>query len=168
MTNLLLISGSTRDASTNTAALRAIRDARPDAVLYDGLVGLPAFIPGADPPPPVQELSAAIRAADAVLLCTPEYAGTLPGSLKNLLDWTVGGGDLYEKPTGWITVAAENRGHGAEATLRTVLGYVGAALVDLPRIPVSRDAVTAGEITDPTLRAALADAAALLLHSARA
>ena len=43
---LLLIPGSTRDASTNTAALRAIRDARPDATLYDGLAGLPAFVPG--------------------------------------------------------------------------------------------------------------------------
>lgn len=132
---LLLISGSTRDASTSTAALRAIRAGRGDAVLYAGLVGLPAFVPGADPPPPVQELSAAIRAADAVLFCTPEYAGTLPGSLKNLLDWTVGDGDLNDKPAGWITVAAEGRGHGAEATLRTVLGYVGATIVDLPASP---------------------------------
>lgn len=160
---LLLISGSTRDASTNTAALRAIQDARPDAVRYDGLAGLPAFVPGADPPPPVQALSAAIRAAGAVLFCTPEYAGTLPGSLKNLLDWTVGDGELYEKPAGWITVAAENRGRGAEATLRTVLGYVGAAIVELPRIPVPREAVDGGEVTDPALRTALAEAAGTLL-----
>ena len=158
---LLLVSGSTRDASTNTAALRAIRAGRPDAVLYDGLAGLPAFVPGADPPP-VQALSAAVRAADAVLFCTPEYAGTLPGSLKNLLDWTVGDGDLYGKPAGWITVAAEGRGRGAEATLRLVLGYVGATIVELPRIPVPREAVAAGDITDPTLRAALIEAAAPL------
>ncbi len=160
---LLLISGSTRDQSTTTAALRAIRAGRGDAVLYDGLVDLPAFVPGEDPPPPVQALSAAIRAADAVLFCTPEYAGTLPGSLKNLLDWTVGDGDLDGKPAGWITVAGSGRGHGAEATLRTVLGYVGAAVVDLPRIPVPRDAITDGEITDPALRSTLTDAAALLL-----
>lgn len=159
---LLLISGSTRDASTNTAALRAIRAGRPDAVLYDGLAGLPAFVPGVDPPPPVQALSAAVRAAAAVLFCTPEYAGTLPGSLKNLLDWTVGDGDLYEKPAGWITVAAEGRGRGAEATLRLVLGYVGATIVELPRIPVPRESVDAGEITDPTLRTALTEASRLL------
>ncbi len=160
---LLLIPGSTRDQSTTTAALRAIRAGRDDAVLYEGLVGLPAFVPGADPPPPVQELSAAIRAADAVLFCTPEYAGTLPGSLKNLLDWTVGDGDLYGKPAGWITVAAEGRGHGAEATLRTVLGYVGARIVELSRVPVPRDAITDGRIADPTLRTTLADTAARLL-----
>jgi hypothetical protein len=47
MSRLLLVSGSTRGASGNTAALRAIRDARPDAVLYDGLAGLPAFVPDA-------------------------------------------------------------------------------------------------------------------------
>jgi chromate reductase len=163
---LLLISGSTRDASTNTAALRAIRAGRPDAVLYEGLAGLPAFVPGADPPPPVRALSAAIRAAGAVLFCTPEYAGTLPGSLKNLLDWTVGDGDLYGKPAGWITIAADGRGHGAEATLRTVLGYVGAAIVELPRIPVPRESVDAGEITDPTLRAALTEAASRLVTAA--
>jgi chromate reductase, NAD(P)H dehydrogenase (quinone) len=160
---LLLIPGSTRDQSTTTAALRAIRAGRGDAVLYEGLTGLPAFVPGEGPPPPVRELSAAIRAADAVLFCTPEYAGTLPGSLKNLLDWTVGDGDLYGRPAGWITVAAEGRGRGAEATLRTVLGYVGATIVELPRIPVPREAITDGEITDPGLLASLTEAAALLL-----
>jgi chromate reductase, NAD(P)H dehydrogenase (quinone) len=164
---LLLISGSTRDASTNTAALRAIADSRPDAVVYGGLAGLPAFVPGADPPPAVQELSAAVRAADAVLFCTPEYAGTLPGSLKNLLDWTVGDGELYGKPAGWITVAAEGRGGGAEGTLRTVLGYVGATITELPRIPVPRESVTDGELTDPALRTALAEAAAVLTAAAR-
>ena len=51
--------------------------------------------------------------ADAVLFCTPEYAGTLPGSLKNLLDWTVGGGELYGKPVAWINVANPGRGDGA-------------------------------------------------------
>jgi NAD(P)H-dependent FMN reductase len=159
---LLLISGSTRDASGNTAALRAILAERPDAVLYDGLVGLPAFVPGSDPPATVQALSAAIRSADAVLFCTPEYAGTLPGSLKNLLDWTVGDGDLYEKTAGWITIAPEGRGSGAEATLRLVLGYVGATIVDLPRIPIPRESIVDGQLTDLTLRTRLLEAAAVL------
>ena len=61
-----------------------------------------------------------------MLFCTPEYAGTLPGSLKNLLDWTVGGGQFYGKPVAWLNVAAPNRGLGAQETLASVLGYVGA------------------------------------------
>jgi len=67
----------------------------------------------------------AIASADAVLFCTPEYAGTLPGSLKNLLDWTVGGTELTDKPVAWVKVAADQRrGEGAHSTLATALGYV--------------------------------------------
>jgi NAD(P)H-dependent FMN reductase len=145
---ILLISGSTRAASTNTAALRAMHEHAPEGVepvWYDGLAALPAFSPDdADAPPPVvAELRAAIDGADAVLFCTPEYAGSLPGSLKNLLDWTVKGGELYGKPVAYVSVAAEPRGAGAEATLRTVLGYVGAAILDgaCVRVYIAHDAV---------------------------
>ena len=147
-TRILLISGSTRAASTNTAALRTMNEHAPDGVKpiwYDGLAELPAFSPDdADAPPVVvAELRAAIDAADAVLFCTPEYAGSLPGSLKNLLDWTVKGGELYGKPVAYVSVAAEPRGAGAEATLRTVLGYVGATILDdaCVRVYIAHDAV---------------------------
>ena len=132
---LLLISGSTRGNSTNGAALENVRRTAPagsSAHLYQGLSALPAFNPDDDhgsPPAVVQELRAAIGAADAVVISTPEYAGTLPGSLKNLLDWTVGGTELTDKPVAWINVAGAGRGRGAVATLETVLGYVGASLV---------------------------------------
>jgi chromate reductase len=78
-----------------------------------------------------------------VLFCSPEYAGTLPGSLKNLLDWTVGGGEFDRKPAAWINVAAPGRGKGAEDSLMAVLGYVGADIVEAAcrRIPVDRDAI---------------------------
>jgi chromate reductase len=162
---ILLISGSTRGGSGNTAALRTARELVPDGVtaeLYDGLAALPAFNPDLDrdpPPPAVGELRARIAAADAVLFCTPEYAGTLPGSLKNLLDWTVGGGEMYGKPVGWINVAAEGRGTGAEEHLAIVLGYVSAVAVEAAcvRLPVPRDAVGAdGIIADLGIRAGLA------------
>ena len=99
------------------------------AALYEGLSELPAFNPddeldGDVVHPAVASMREAFAAADAVLLCTPEYAGTLPGSLKNLLDWTVGNGDLYEKPVAWLNVAPPGRGDGAQATLATVLRYV--------------------------------------------
>ncbi len=168
---VLLVSGSTRPASTNTAALRTVAAFPPDgvrAVLYQGLLDLPAFVPDTDPaaaPPAVAELRAALSAADAVLFCTPEYAGTLPGSLKNLLDWTVGTGELNELPAAWVTVAPPGRGEGALATLRTVLGYVDADVVEdaCVRAHVARDAVGAdGLVTDPDARAALAASLASL------
>ena len=168
---ILLISGSTRDGSTNTAALRAVAETAPDwvtAELYGGLSALPAFNPdhdGADLPPAAAGLRQEIAAADAVMFCTPEYAGTLPGSFKNLLDWTVGGGELDGKPVAWLNVANQGRGGGAQATLETVLGYVGARVVEQAcrRLPVARDWISAGGvIADPGFRAEVADAVAAL------
>ena len=168
---VLLISGSTRDGSGNTAALRTIRAMAPNGVsaaLYEGLAGLPAFNPDDDGeavPGPVAELREQIAGADAVVFCTPEYAGTLPGSFKNLLDWTVGGGQLYGKPVAWVNVAAEGRGEGAQATLTMVLGYVGAEPVEAAcrRLPVARGWVGPdATVSDPGFRAAMTDVAAAL------
>jgi NAD(P)H-dependent FMN reductase len=145
----LLVSGSTRSGSTNTAALRAMlapADDRVTTVLYTGLAALPAFNPDDDHgplPPAVVALREQIAEAAGVLFCTPEYAGALPGSFKNLLDWTVGGGEMDGKPVAWINVAAEGRGVNAQASLATVLGYLGAAVVESAcrRVFVPRDAV---------------------------
>jgi len=118
----------------------------------------------------VAELRERIAAADALLFCTPEYAGTLPGSLKNLLDWTVGGGEIYGKPVGWINVAVGGRGTGAEEHLAIVLRYVGAVAVEpaCVRVPVPRDAVGSdGIIADPAIRAAFGAALAALAERAR-
>jgi chromate reductase, NAD(P)H dehydrogenase (quinone) len=146
---ILLVSGSTRSGSTNTAALAtaaAIAPSRVAAVPYDGLADLPAFNPDHDGdrlPEAVAGLRRQVAESDAVLFCTPEYAGSLPGSLKNLLDWTVGGGELYRKPAAWINVAAPGRGKGAEDSLAAVLGYVDADIIDgaCRRIPVDRAAI---------------------------
>ncbi len=97
--HLLLVSGSTRAASTNTATLRtaaSLSVAGVTTTLYDGLTLLPAFNPDDEDPLPaaVVDLRAAGRRADAVIFCTPEYAGALPGSFQNVLDWTVGGSEI--------------------------------------------------------------------------
>ena len=82
------------------------------STLYEGMADLPAFNPDLDGDPPpltVVDLRQAIREADALLFSTPEYAGGLPGSFKNLLDWTVGDArpdSIYKKPVGWLNVAA--------------------------------------------------------------
>ena len=156
---VLLVSGSLRTASTNTALLRTVQIVAPEAiktVLYTGLDGLPHFDPDRDRVPlhpSVVDLRATIRASDAILFCTPEYAGALPGSFKNLLDWTVGDarpGSIYEKPVGWVNVAARGAPY-AHDSLRRVLGYVGAEIVEpaCVEVPVTSAMVgEAGLITD--------------------
>jgi len=174
---LLLVSGSTRAGSTNTAALRAARDAAPGGVLatlYDGLSDLPAFNPDDEEhglvDPAVASLRRQFAAADGVLFCTPEYAGTLPGSLKNLLDWTVGHGDLVDKPVAWVNAAGPGRGEAAQATLRTVLEYVSAVIVEdaCAKLTVPRDAVGPdGEVGDAALRVRLGEIAGSLAEAIR-
>ena len=111
---VLLISGSTRPGSTNTAALRTAAELEIPGVvatLWERLRDIPAFVPEdpAEAPAAVTELQRLLTEADAVLFCTPEYAGTLPGSLKNAIDWLVGSGELYRKPVAWVTVAHPGR-----------------------------------------------------------
>lgn len=173
---LLLISGSLRAGSTNTGVLRTVQAAVPDgitAVLYEGLGALPHFNPdddaeGASVHPAVAELRHQIGDADALVLSTPEYAGALPGSLKNLLDWTVGGGEIYGKPVAWLNVsgaAAPTGGEDAHDSLRKVLGYAGAEIVEAAclRVAVPRGAIGAdGLVEDPALRKDLGGAVARL------
>ncbi len=171
---ILLLSGSLRAGSSNEAMLRTAQAAAPEqvrTVAYEGLAALPHFNPDDDtdqPPAPVAELRAAISEAAAVLICTPEYAGNLPGSFKNLLDWTVGGTEICDKPVAWLNVAAPGRGHGAEAALRGVLGYTGAVIVEpaCAKIPVGPQMVGPdGLVTDPGVRDQLGKVLALLAET---
>jgi chromate reductase, NAD(P)H dehydrogenase (quinone) len=165
MTRLLLVSGSTRKGSTNEAALktlRALAAARGvEATLFAEMTRLPHFNPDDDGDclaPVVEELRWAIGDADAVVFSTPEYAGALPGSFKNLLDWTVGGAEMYRKPVAWINVAPEGRGDTAQASLATVLGYLGTDVVQPAclRVPLAHDAVDPrGLIADEGIRVRL-------------
>lgn len=173
---LLLICGSLRSRSSNAAVLKTVRVLAPAdtrAVVCEGLSCLPPFNPdddeeGAALPAVVADLRGRIQAADALLLCTPEYAGGLPGSFKNLLDWTVGGGELYGKPVAWInasSTASPTGGADAHASLRKVLEYTGAQIVEAAcvRVPVSRQAVGAdGLIHEPALRRELGQVVATL------
>jgi NAD(P)H-dependent FMN reductase len=161
---LLLVSGSTRQSSTNNAALATVRELAPEgssAILYEGLSTLPHFNPDDDRDPipaAVASLREQIRQADAVVFSTPEYAGTLPGSFTNLLDWTVGSDVVSGKPVAWITVAARGRGRGAIATLASVRGYLDAQVLDRACIdlPIARDMIQAGLVSPRPERVALA------------
>jgi len=164
---ILLVSGSTRNGSTNFAALRAALDATGadvTAVLFEGLADLPAFNPDDDYeplPPAVAALREQIASADGILFSVPEYMGALPGSFKNLLDWTVGGPEMDGKRVAWLNVAGKGRGLKAQESLRSVLGYLGAAVIEPTgrRVFVRRSAVGPdGTVHDEPVRAAIADA----------
>jgi len=167
---ILLVSGSLRAGSTNTAVLqtaRALALGGATTVLYGGMDRLPHFNPDDDREgepldAAVADLRAQILAADALLFCTPEYAGALPGAL-NLLEWTVGNAGTYGKPVAWINASGPGAPTGAadaHDSLRKVMGYVGADVVEAAcvRIPVARAAVGAdGTIGDAAIREQIAD-----------
>jgi NAD(P)H-dependent FMN reductase len=178
---LLLISGSLRGGSTNSATLRTAAALAPpgvEAEIYDGMGRLPHFNPDDDPADgvgldaEVAALRAALGAADALLLSTPEYAGALPGSFKNLLDWTVGGGQMDAMPTAWINVAgaaAPSGGANAHGSLRKVLGFTGAQIVEdaCLRLPLARGDVGGdGQIAPEEARAEIVGALSRLAAAA--
>jgi len=173
---ILLISGSLRSGSTNTALLETARAVAPEgltAVLYQGLDALPHFNPdddveGAPLHSAVARLRTRIGASEAVLFSTSEYAGALPGSFKNLLDWTVGGGETYGKPVAWVNASGPASPTGAadaHDSLRKVLGYTGADIVEAAcvHIPVARgDVGPDGLIVDQAIRLQIAGVLATL------
>ena len=127
------------------------------------MTDLPHFNPDddADPlPPAVADLRRQIAAADAVLFCTPEYAGALPGSFKNLLDWTVGGPEMYGKPVAWVNASASpTRAAKAHESLETVLRTIHADVVPkaCAHVAVARDRVADGLVADPGVRGGIAE-----------
>jgi chromate reductase len=146
--HLLLIPGSLRAKSTTTAVLRTVHATAhggASVTFYEGLATLPHFNPDDDAtgrlPGPADGLRRAIRGADAILFCVPEYAGGLPGSFKNLLDWTIGDdqlGSIYEKPVSWINASPRGAANAHES-LRKILAYAHAAIIEsaCANIPVA-------------------------------
>jgi chromate reductase len=168
---LLLLCGSLRSGSTNEAVLRTAQLVAPPGVVasfFESVALLPHFNPDDDHDPlpaSVADLRAAIDDAEALLICTPEYAGDLPGSFKNLLDWTVGGAETDGKPVAWINASTWPGGAGeTHAALRRVLTYTGCTIIDeaCVDLPVLRADVHGGVVIDPELRARIASAVATL------
>jgi len=134
---LFAISGSLRERSFNTALLRAAMDLLPEGIainLYEGMAELPHFNPDLDVEPvpaTVRDLRARIAAADGVLVCSPEYAHGVPGSLKNALDWIVSSGEFTDKPVLLINASPSFMGGSiAQANLTEILRVMGAKLPD--------------------------------------
>ena len=133
MLHFLAISGSLRAASSNTVWLKVAAQLAPDNIhitLYEGLGDLPHFNPDLDndtPPPAVVDFRQRLRAADALLISSPEYAHGVPGVLKNALDWVVSSGEFTNKPTALICAS---RATYARASLMETLGVMMAKLSD--------------------------------------
>jgi NAD(P)H-dependent FMN reductase len=174
---VLMLCGSLRATSTNAAALRTAVAVAPPGTelhLYDGVRDLPAFDTDDDHAPlpaAVQALRDAVLSADALLVSTPEYAGALPGAFKNALDWLIGEdrpGGLHGKPVGWLNPSGTGA-PDAYASLRKVLGYAGAVVVEgaCVRVPTSGPMVgDHGLVADPEIRAAIAAALDALVAAA--
>jgi chromate reductase, NAD(P)H dehydrogenase (quinone) len=137
---VLGISGSLRRDSLNTALLRAAAERLPAGVklmMFDRLGEIPPFnedLETEPAPEAVWELREAIRSADAVLIATPEYNHSLPGQLKNALDWAsrpAGQSALTSKPVAVIGASKSMFGGvWSQAELRKVLAAMGGRVIE--------------------------------------
>ncbi len=154
MLRILGLSGSLRRGSHNTSLLRAAAELLPPGValdIYEGLRELPPYDPDVDVEPaslPVARLRQAIASADGVLIATPEYNGSIPGLLKNALDWAsrpFPANALRGKPVAVIGASTGLFGAlWAQAETRKVLGIIGADVIDR-ELPVGQADTAFGE-----------------------
>ena len=153
--SIFAIPGSLRSGSSNHAILNHIGGLIPadiNYIIYDRLAAIPPFDPGLDnenPPEAVAELRSLITNADAIIICTPEYAYGVPGQLKNALDWMVSSSSFVDKPVALIT--ASLGGESAHAAMHLILGALSAKVIPEATLLVQfvRSKVNAeGVITD--------------------
>ena len=176
---ILAISGSLRDGSHNTELLRAAAAGAPEGVeveLYEPelVKQIPPYdadedVPG-DQPVPVRRLKAALDLADAVLIATPEYNSSIPGVLKNALDWA--SRPLVESPVRNKPAAVISSSTGmfggvwAAAETRKVLGALGARTLE-DTVFVAKADVRLADGVDDTLRDELRTVVSALAQAAR-
>ena len=125
--NILAISGSTRAASTNTALLRGFAAIAPTGMtvtVYDQLASLPVFSADIDATPPtaVTNFKQRVARADGIVFASPEYVRSIPGGLKNAIDWLVSSDAIIAKPM--AILHGSHRGDDMLDTLRCVLATV--------------------------------------------
>lgn len=137
---VLGIPGSLRAGSLNAQLLRLVAEELPEGVeleLLDGLADVPAFDEDLedDAPFAVARLKDEIASADAILIATPEYNGSIPGFLKNALDWVsrpVAASPIRSKPVAVIGASpGQFGGVWAQGELKKVVGVMGARVLDV-------------------------------------
>jgi chromate reductase, NAD(P)H dehydrogenase (quinone) len=164
---LLGISGSLRDASINSALLRAAARLAPAAVelrVFDGVGALPLFNPDLEAhlPTEVAALHAAVADADALVIASPEYAHGVTGVIKNTLDWLVSFEPFVGKHVAIFN--ASPRAHHADTALRETLKTMSANIVEAASVSIAllgakldEDAMVADALVSSAIRRALAD-----------
>lgn len=166
---ILGISGSLRKASVNTAALRAAVELAPDGVevtIFDGLRDIPPYDDdqrtGSGYPPAVTAFRAAIKAADALLIATPEYNYSIPGVLKNAIDWA---SRPPEQPFDGKPVAIMGASGGllgtarAQYDLRKMFVFLNGHVLNKPEVMIGQAGTrfdAEGRLTDETTRGLIA------------
>ena len=175
MTRVCGIAGSLRRDSYNRALLRAAQSLAPDGMtieIWDRLADIPPYnadVEAQGDPEPVSALKAAIRAADALLIVTPEYNYGVPGVLKNAVDWAsrpLATSPLRNKPVAVIGASTGMFGAvWAQAELRKVLGTTGARVTDVELAVghAHEHLDLAGHPIDPAQAEALRDSVAMLM-----
>lgn len=165
MVELLGICGSTRKASLNRALLEALAQVMPagsSLALWNGGLDLPIFSSDLPEPPRITELKCAIAGAAGVVFAVPEYNYSIPGGLKNALDWVSrppAHSPLRRKPVGLIGAASGMSGTiRAQTHLRQILLYSDSPCLGQPEvlIPRAQDRFADGKLTDEPTRALLA------------
>ena len=160
---ILAVSGSLRAGSHNTELLRAAANAAPEGIvveLWEGIGDLPIYDEDLedDAPESVRRLREEWGEADAVLFATPEYNGSVPGGLKNAIDWASrpkGEAPLLNKTVAVVGASTGQFGAlWAQQDLRRILGIAGARVVG-SELPASRAQDGFGEAVHEGLRAAV-------------
>jgi chromate reductase, NAD(P)H dehydrogenase (quinone) len=152
---IIAICGSTRQNSINLELLKIIAQLFHETIDFEIVTSIdqiPHFNPDldnpTDVPPQVLAFRSLLKSSDAILICTPEYAMGVPGTLKNALDWTVSSMEFSHKPTALIT--ASSLGEKAHPALLETLKVIESKIDDTTSLLIStpRTKIKDGEITD--------------------
>ena len=138
---ILAICGSTRSHSVNLSLIRAIQNLvsnNCEVIVFNALEEIPNFNPDKnndESPKTVTTFRKLIKDSDGVLICTPEYAMGVPGSLKNAINWTVSSCEFSHKPTALIT--ASSVGEKGHASLLETLKIIECNITDETQLLIS-------------------------------
>jgi NAD(P)H-dependent FMN reductase len=138
---LAAICGSTKSTSLNLSLIYAIADLTAsdfELTVISNIDQIPHFNPQLDndaPPENVVVFREQLKNADAILICTPEYAMGVPGTLKNAIDWTVSSCEFSHKPTALIT--ASSQGFKGHTSLLETLKVIEANITDQTQLIIS-------------------------------